>query len=118
MRRITKFLFLLTITATVLLAQSDNLLTNGNFETSSQTGWNLSLYNENSETDTAQATKEIDTLSGTAKEGKGFMRITVTKGYFRKLARSTFGSGMAGKNRLYLLLLGMGQGRCSPSGAD
>lgn len=79
MRRITKFLFLLTITATVLLAQSDNLLTNGNFETSSQTGWNLSLYNENSETDTAQATKEIDTLSGTAKEGKGFMRITVTK---------------------------------------
>lgn len=79
MRRITKFLFLLIITATVLLAQSDNLLTNGNFETSSQTGWTLSLYNENSETDTAKATKEIDTLSGTAKEGKGFMRITVSK---------------------------------------
>jgi len=80
MRTPTKIMFLLICTATGLLAQeSDNLLTNGNFETSSQTGWTLSLYNENSETDTAKATKEIDTLSGTAKEGKGFMRITVTK---------------------------------------
>lgn len=79
MRKLTKFMFLLISTATFLLAQSDNLLTNGDFETSSQTGWTLSLYNENSETDTAKATKEIDTLSGTAKDGKGFLRITVSK---------------------------------------
>jgi hypothetical protein len=80
MRKLIKFSCLVISTATFLIAQgSDNLLSNGDFETSSLTGWGFTPYNENPETDTAAATREIDSTSGTAKEGKGFLRITVTK---------------------------------------
>lgn len=78
MGKLIKFSLLLASTASFLMA-ADNLLTNGNFETSSKTGWNAAPYNENPEVDTAQATMDIDSTSGTAKEGKGFLRITVTK---------------------------------------
>lgn len=68
-----KLSFLLVSAATMLMAaESDNLLTNGGFETSG-TGWTLDV------SDSAAATRIVDTISGTAKEGKGFQRITVTK---------------------------------------
>ena len=64
MRKLIKFSCLVISTATFLIAQgSDNLLSNGDFETSSLTGWGFTPYNENPETDTAAATREIDSTS-------------------------------------------------------
>ena len=56
----------------VVAASSPNLLTNGGFE-SGVTGWSFAPIG-----DTAKATRIIDSISGTAKEGKCFNRITVT----------------------------------------
>ncbi len=62
----------LSLNAAIMAAQPTNLLSNGGFE-SGVTGWSLGVNG-----DTAKATRSIDSLSGTAQEGKCFHRIVVT----------------------------------------
>lgn len=67
-----QLLCVLGMAVTVMAAESENLLTNGGFE-SGVFGWSLGV----TETDGASASRVIDSTTGTAKEGRCFHRITV-----------------------------------------